>query len=138
MLTCVWSFRPHGISTCHLTPDLNTVSLRVAPGALLDSPQGPDCDPSPHQRIQLLIERARPRWMAALGFAIASKEVFESVATLFQCPQEAQGTQPLCDGPVHLAVLVTGAELLREWRFTEDCQEGLGFLVAPVHTCCRE
>ena len=73
--------------------------------------------------------------MAALGFSVASKEVFESVATLLQGPQEALCTQPLCNGPVHLAVLVTGAQLLRERGLTENGQEGLGLLVAPVHTC---
>lgn len=76
--------------------------------------------------------------MAALGFSVASKEVFESVATLLQGPQEALCTQPLCNGPVYLAVLVTGAKLLREWGLTENGQEGLGLLVAPVHTCCQE
>ena len=76
--------------------------------------------------------------MAALGFPVASKQVFEPVATLLQGPQEALCTQPLCDGPVHLAVLVTGVKLLGEWGLTEDGQEGLGLLVAPVHTCCQE
>lgn len=76
--------------------------------------------------------------MAALGFPVASKEVFESVATLLQSPQEALCTESLCNGPVHLAVLVTGAKLFREWGLTEDGQEGFGLLIAPVHTCCQE
>lgn len=76
--------------------------------------------------------------MAALGFPVVPEEVFDPVATLLQCPQEALCTQPLCDGPVHLTVLVTGAKLFREWGLTEDGQEGLGLLVAPVHACCRE
>uniref|UniRef100_A0A9L0T9S6 Uncharacterized protein n=1 Tax=Equus caballus TaxID=9796 RepID=A0A9L0T9S6_HORSE len=88
--------------------------------------------------FELLIEGACPWWVATLGFPVASKEVLESVATLLQCPQEALCTQPLCNGPVHLAVLVTGAKLFREWRLTENGQEGLGLLVAPVHTCCQE
>lgn len=76
--------------------------------------------------------------MAALGFPVASQEVFEPVATLLQCPQEALCTQPLRNGPVHLAVLVTGAKLFGKWGLTENGQEGLGLLVAPVHTCCQE
>lgn len=75
--------------------------------------------------------------MAALGFSVAPKKVFEPVATLLQSPQEAQRTQPLCHSPVHLAVLVTGAKPFRERGLTENCQEGLGLLEAPVHTCCR-
>uniref|UniRef100_A0A8C0W433 Uncharacterized protein n=1 Tax=Castor canadensis TaxID=51338 RepID=A0A8C0W433_CASCN len=88
--------------------------------------------------IQFFIEGTCPWWAAALGFPVASKEVFESIATLLQCPQKAQCTQPFCNGPVYLAVLVTGAKLFRKWGLTKNCQEGLGFLVAPVHTCCQE
>uniref|UniRef100_A0A8C5Z891 Uncharacterized protein n=1 Tax=Marmota marmota marmota TaxID=9994 RepID=A0A8C5Z891_MARMA len=129
---------------CCLIPVLLVINLSTSlprPGetcGLPDSLHGPDCSPSPHQGVQLLIEGALPWWVAALCFPIASKEVFESVATLLQCPQEAQCTQPLCNGPIHLAVLVTGAKLFREWGLTENCQEGLGLLIAPVHTCCQE
>lgn len=76
--------------------------------------------------------------MAALGFPVASKKVFEPVSALLQRPQEAQRAQPLRDGPVHLAVLVRGTQLLSKGGLTEDCQEDLGLLEAPVHACCQK
>lgn len=147
--TSIWGFRAwewsfDDIFVCCLVPGLLLISLSTAlprcreAHCLPDGPHGSDRSPSPHQRVQLLIEGARPRWVAALGFPVASKEVFESVATLLQCPQEALCTQPLRNGPVHLAVLVTGAKLFREWGLTKNGQEGLGLLVAPVHACCQE
>uniref|UniRef100_A0A671DIU8 Uncharacterized protein n=1 Tax=Rhinolophus ferrumequinum TaxID=59479 RepID=A0A671DIU8_RHIFE len=75
-----------------------------------------------------------PRWVAALGFPVIPQEVFDPVATLLQCPQEAPCPQPLGNGPVHLAVLVASPELFREGGLTQNGQESLGLLVAPVHT----
>lgn len=76
--------------------------------------------------------------MGALGFPVVPQEVFESVATLLQCPQEALCTESFCNGPVDLAVLVTSAKLFRKWGLAENGQKGLGLLIAPVHTCCQE
>lgn len=76
--------------------------------------------------------------MAALGFPVASKKVLESVAALFQRPQETQRTQPLCDGPIYLAILVAGAKLFGERGLTENFQKDLGLFEAPMHACCQK
>lgn len=142
--TCLWSWRLHGIFICHLNPCLLGANLSIALPRSLEmhwipeGAHGSDSCPSPHQWIHLLKEGACPWWMGALGFPVVPQEVFESVPTLLQCPQEALCTESFCNGPVHLAVLVTSAKLFWKWGLAENGQEGLGLLIAPVHTCCQE
>uniref|UniRef100_A0A6I8NRD7 Uncharacterized protein n=1 Tax=Ornithorhynchus anatinus TaxID=9258 RepID=A0A6I8NRD7_ORNAN len=68
-------------------------------------------------------------------FAVAGLETFELGPTLLRGPEETTSLEALRHGPVHLAVPLTGPRCFKNLGLDENGEEGLGFLITPVHTC---